>query len=560
MDGLIGTQLASDPFGETFAVAGRGGREVRFRRLACAFVALDGFADLLLSQRDPILALRHPNIVTTAAIARDGKGRLFVGERLPSGSSLASCLEVATRSGIAPDRDLVLHVAHEVVSGLAHLHGAGLVHGLIHPRSVYIDPDGVVRLGDLAVAHAVAVSIGEAAELRWLAQDGLAPDSGSGPVDGRLDVYRTGAVIRLLLSAAEDGDLPGPLAEVIERATASDPRERHADGAELLVHLGEAIDADGDVALHQRDLARLVADALAAASAAEVSGANAEAAEIAREVDRLATADGAATDASAARPAAPTVERPSLSARKARLVGRLRSLRRPALLLVAAELLIAALLGFGLMSNPDPAPARATASPAPTTAIPPSPPPHAPADLAVAAPPAPCVLSIRSNPPAATVVIDGLSAGITPLAVVGAPCHAPVQVTVEKVGYEDWRKELQLVSGESVHLQATLRRRQMMLRVASSPAGAQVEINGKPVGKTPLTVEVNAFANAGVLLHLKGFRPYRATVVPAGQKEIVAQLVPLRRPAGTTGRTPGAASVARSPRSPAASVSKARRR
>jgi hypothetical protein len=133
-------------------------------------------------------------------------------------------------------------------------------------------------------------------------------------------------------------------------------------------------------------------------------------------------------------------------------------------------------------------------------------------------------------------------------------------VTVEKVGYEDWRKELQLVSGESVHLQATLRRRQMMLRVASSPAGAQVEINGKPVGKTPLTVEVNAFANAGVLLHLKGFRPYRATVVPAGQKEIVAQLVPLRRPAGTTGRTPGAASVARSPRSPAASVSKARRR
>jgi hypothetical protein len=76
-----------------------------------------------------------------------------------------------------------------------------------------------------------------------------------------------------------------------------------------------------------------------------------------------------------------------------------------------------------------------------------------------------------------------------------------------------------------------------MLHVASTPAGAQVALNGKPVGKTPLAIEVDASAQAGVLLQMKGYRPYRTTLVPSAQREITAQLVPLRRPASANGRT-----------------------
>jgi hypothetical protein len=550
VDGFTGTQLASDPFGETFAVAGRGGREVRFRRLASSFAGLDGFAEILLAQREPILALAHPNLVTTVAVARDGKGRLIVAEGLPSGPSLAACLEVAARSGSALGRDLALQVARALVSALAHLHAAGLVHGLVHPRSVYLDPAGGVRLGDVAVAHAVAVAIGQAPELAGLARDELAPPGDDHPIDRRLDVHRTGALIRMLLAAA--GDAPaGRLAELVDRATAADARERHADGAELLVHLEEVVGPAGDPAIVQRELERLVADTLAASPVEEMpAAASVEAAEIAGEVERLAE-PAEVPDEPVARPAAPTVERPSVRAPGAGLLGRVRALPRAPLLLVAAESVVAVALIVGLMSDGDPAPAAAPPPAAPLAAESPPPVPIAavPAEPALS-PPGRCVLNVRSNPPEATVVIDGLSAGVTPVSVVGVRCDSPLNVTVDKVGFESMRKQVQLADGEPFHLQATLQRPKVMLRVASTPAGAQVAINGKPVGRTPLAVELSAFADAGVLLQMKGYRPYRATVVPSAQKEIVAQLVPLRGRAAARGRGPAAMSAAARPPRP----------
>lgn len=518
VDGITGTQLASDPFGETFAVAGRGGREVRFRRLASAFAGQDGFAELLLSHRDPVLALAHPNLVGTVAIARDGKGRLIVAEGLPSGPSLAACLEVATRAGNRPGREVVLAVARALLSGLAHLHGAGLVHGLIHPRSVYLDAAGAVRLGDIAVGHAVAVTGG---------LDELADSSQ--PVDARLDVHRAGALIRQLVEAAGDDELATRLAEVIERATAPDPRERHADGGELLVHLNE-VAGPADDAAAQREVARVVADTLAALPLVETS--SAEAVELAGAVGDNGLADED-EEVPPARAAAPTVERLSVPAPGGGLGVRLRSLPRVPLLLIAAESIIALLLVAGLMSDAPPAPGPMPAA----TAIPTAPLPVEPAAAAPEASPARCVLNVRSSPAEATVMIDGLSAGITPVSVVGLACDRQVTVAVDKIGFDTLRKRVQLADGEPFHLQAALQRSRVMLRVASTPAGAQVAINGKPVGKSPLAVELDAAAQATVLLQMKGYRPYRTNLVPSATREITAQLVPLRRPASAKGRT-----------------------
>jgi len=98
------------------------------------------------------------------------------------------------------------------------------------------------------------------------------------------------------------------------------------------------------------------------------------------------------------------------------------------------------------------------------------------------------------------------------------------------VGFETQRKQVELTVGEPFHLQANLERPRVMLHVASSPPGAQVAINRKPVGKTPLAVELNAVAEADVLLQMKGYRSYRTTLVPSAQREIDARLVPLRLP------------------------------
>lgn len=531
MDAFTGTLLASDPFGETFAVAGRGGREVRFRRLASAFAARDGFAELLLSRRDPILALAHPHLVTTVAIARDGKGRLIVAEGLPSGPSLAACLGAAVASGRAPGRDLALHIARAVVAGLAHMHGAGLVHGLVHPRSVYLDASGAIRLGDIAVAKAVAVTAAEAPELSAVALDELAPDDANHPVDTRLDIYRTGELIRMLMRAA-GAEPDGELRELIERATARDPRERHADATELLVHLGEAAGPAGDEQALEDAVVQLVSDTLAAGPLEDAPAMGAEAAEIAGEVSADALTppedeEDEEDEGSPARAAAVTVQRASVP--PPRLLARLRALPRIPVALVAAESVVALLLLVGLMSDPARPPRPVAAAPVAAAAIPAAPmavePPEAPAPLA----PARCVLSVRSTPPEASVVIDGLSAGVTPVTVMGVACDRKVSVTIDKVGFEQLRKQVTLAAGEPFHLQASLARPRVMLRVASTPAGAQVAINGKPVGETPLAVELGGAAETAIVLQKKGYRPYRATLVPSVQRELAAQLVPLRR-------------------------------
>ncbi|HEU5057721.1 MAG TPA: PEGA domain-containing protein [Kofleriaceae bacterium] len=533
------TQLASDPYGETFSIAGRGGREIRFRRLASAFAAQDGFADLLLSHRDPILALAGPNLVATVAIARDGKGRLIVAEELPTGASLASCLDLATASDRRLGVDAALTLARALVSALAQLHGAGLVHGLVHPRSVYLDAGGAVRLGDVAVAHAVAVAMQDAPELRALAADDLVPGDGADPVDARLDVCRAGRMLAMLAGAAGGGDELARLAEVTTRATSADPRERHADGGELLVHLDEVFGEVADDEAARRELAGLVAD-VAAARAEEADAlarAITDAGEIASQVAGIDTSDEDEPE---------PVDAPGPATG---LLARLAALPRASLVLIGAELVAAILLIVGLSSGPDRpvapalAPARLTVPGAAAPAV-----TAAPADAVPLPAPAVdnrCLLEVRSTPADATVTVDGLTAGTTPVSIVGLRCDRTVAVTVDKVGFESWRRQLQLVAGEPFHVRAALERPTVTVRVASIPSGSQVSINGKPVGKTPLAIELNAVAQAAIVLQMKGHRPFRTTLVPARQREITAQLVPLRR-AGARGPAQAKSSVGRS--------------
>lgn len=98
-----------------------------------------------------------------------------------------------------------LDLAVAVVDALAALHAAGLIHGLICPDNILIDPDGTARLIDLSRASEIA----QAAADSSLDAPAFDPSYGAPeqtgrldrPVDQRADHYALGAVFYEMLTA-----------------------------------------------------------------------------------------------------------------------------------------------------------------------------------------------------------------------------------------------------------------------------------------------------------------------------------------------------------------------
>ena len=203
-------------------------------------------------------------------------------------------------------------------------------------------------------------------------------------------------------------------------------------------------------------------------------------------------------------------------------------------------------------SQPAPAPAAA-AAPAPTsTATATATEEKAASAPAKKEPPAPIAesapgrLLIRSTPSGAAVSVDGVSKGVTPLALRDLPLGAR-KVVITSRGYiaEEQRVmltkarpsrslEVRLVAQAQGHgrppvaaskpapapsTPATLGTTTGALVVDSRPMGASVSIDGKPSGTTPLTIEALAVGEHKVTLQLAGYQPCSTTVrVVAGTR------------------------------------------
>lgn len=95
-------------------------------------------------------------------------------------------------------------------------------------------------------------------------------------------------------------------------------------------------------------------------------------------------------------------------------------------------------------------------------------------------------LSINSNPSGASVKIDGESLGLTPIAV-GAD-EGSYEIVLSKKDYYEKKVSLDLKAGEQRELKLDLRRHVGAVRISSNPAAAEVFLDGKMKGKTPLKI------------------------------------------------------------------------
>lgn len=99
-------------------------------------------------------------------------------------------------------------------------------------------------------------------------------------------------------------------------------------------------------------------------------------------------------------------------------------------------------------------------------------------------------ISIESNPSGAAVYVDNVFAGITPTSY--GTLSGSHNVSIKQAGYQDFNSSVNVQGGRVVRVRANLNAiaRNGRLNLSSTPSGAQVFIDGRAVGSTPLVVDL----------------------------------------------------------------------
>lgn len=189
--------------------------------------------------------LNHPAIATIYELVECGHDRLIVME-LVQGETLEAL--VARMGVLVPDE--AAFVVDQVLSALAHTHGAGIVHCDIKPANVMVTAHGGVKIMDFGTAR--VRGRGDARTSLMGTPAYMPPEQLLGrEIDGRADLYAVGVLFYRLITGTlpftaatpidamrrQIGDAPTPAIEhrpdlpdwcdyILRRALAKDPADR----------------------------------------------------------------------------------------------------------------------------------------------------------------------------------------------------------------------------------------------------------------------------------------------------------------------------------------------
>lgn len=197
--------------------------------------------------------LLHPNIITIFDIGED-QGRIYIVMELLKGQTLAAFL----RQPVSLEQKIDLMV--QTCEGLAAAHASGVVHRDVKPGNLFVLHDGTLKILDFGVAR-LATSTITASGLIIGTPDYMSPEQARGAeIDPRSDVFSAAAVFYHILSGRKpfagrdlpavlrkvqsepppplaDPETPAPLADIVLRALAKDPAQRHQSMTELAADL-----------------------------------------------------------------------------------------------------------------------------------------------------------------------------------------------------------------------------------------------------------------------------------------------------------------------------------
>ncbi len=252
---VLSERLAVTMYGAIHRAQWNGQRTLRGLVIDEKMLAEHAFRSALVNTKDiaTAIALDHPNIVPTIAVESGGPDVVVVTRgvgRYVTVQDLITASQARRTNGGRLDLPVAAAIGKSVVEALAAAHAAGVVHGAVHPRSVLIDEDGAVRLGDFVVGRALTTAVAQGADSSlWRGLAGyLAPEVvvGEDPTPAA-DVFAVGAMLFTMLS----GEVPPgtlhvtPAVErLVQRALDTDLSRRYKHAADLLENLLEAFEDD----------------------------------------------------------------------------------------------------------------------------------------------------------------------------------------------------------------------------------------------------------------------------------------------------------------------------
>ena len=537
------------------------------------------FETRFIAEAKVAVALTHANIVQIFDFGRFA-GSLYIAMEHVDGPDLGRVLKVAGERGESVPIGAAMHVAMEVCKGLDVAHARRVVHSDISPSNILLSRLGEVKIADFGIARAAAdggpAAVGAANRVmgKW---PYMSPEQTRGePLDVRSDLFSAAVVIYELFTgeklfrgqdvesivesvrtmpippaSARRASLPPALDDVLAKALERDPARRYQQASELLRAFVEVSYSHTLVATAM-DLAAAVgrwfpppaagaspgaidADALIRADL----GLGSATASGPRVTERGATpAMGRTAMAAAADSAVPARGSPVESGKTVALPdarpGKVTFVRgeRGADGIPVWELTMAGDPAVVPPLAPAAAPKRArrgrpllglVALLAAAAAVPALVRRHDAAAVASVR----AELTIESTPAGARVFLDGKEAPSptpTTLAVERPRPEEPHRLELRLPGYRAWEaRGVALAPGEHATYRAQLEAPATRLLVTTDPPGAEVAVDGRTVGRTPLgNVTLAADGRAHALrLRRHGFLDVTEEIALADGKDVV---------------------------------------
>jgi serine/threonine protein kinase len=163
-------------------------------------------------------SLLHQNIVTLYEVAYENERVSYLAMELVEGETLLDLMKRVQPAAVPLQQ--AMRVAVDVLRGLAHAHGRGIVHRDIKPANILIGGDGKAKVADFGIARPQQSSLTASGSLIGT-PNYMAPEQVTGAeLTPRADLFSLGVVLYEMLTATRPfaaNDITGILHNILRQ-------------------------------------------------------------------------------------------------------------------------------------------------------------------------------------------------------------------------------------------------------------------------------------------------------------------------------------------------------